>query len=463
MDKIEDLELLLTAPAEALNVEYKTWLDLKGNDEHKANLAKAAIAIANEGGGYIVIGLREARPNLISEPCPAEIAAYDQDTINQIIRRFASPSFHCRLTTLRHPDTRHEHCVIAVPGGFGFPVMSKRGTPQNTIRPHLCYVRKAGPESAPPENQTDWERLLSRCLRNRREDMLDAIRAIVHGEVGSAVTAIEQTLSERQSAFVAASQARWEALTANLKPNAPERCPLGRYELAYALVGDFERPTLSDLLAILRQSFARGPGSSLLFQIPPQPELEPAPVGDCIECWLNMQAVARPIRDSARCDFWRASPNGQMFMLRGYIEDLAQVLADLANRRIPEERNIEPGTTFDLNHTIWSVGECFVHAAKLVSLLAPGRDVRVHLQARWYGLAGRRLASITGKRDLFGNYVCRQDECAAETIVEVSRVENNLPEIVWPLLAPLYERFSFYQLPARFVAEELAKMKPRLS
>jgi hypothetical protein len=191
-DKIEDLERLLTTPAEALNVEYKTWLDLKGNDEHKANLAKDAIAIANEGGGYIVIGLREERPNLISEPCPPEIAAYDQDTINQIVRRFALPSFHCRLTTLRHPDTRHEHCVIGVPGGFGFPVMSKSGTPQNTIRPHLCYIRKAGPESAPPENQADWERLLSRCLRNRREDMLDAIRAIVHGEVGSAVAALEQ-------------------------------------------------------------------------------------------------------------------------------------------------------------------------------------------------------------------------------------------------------------------------------
>ena len=46
MAKIEELEPLLTAPAEALNVEYKTWLDLKGNDEHKANFAKAAIAIA---------------------------------------------------------------------------------------------------------------------------------------------------------------------------------------------------------------------------------------------------------------------------------------------------------------------------------------------------------------------------------------------------------------------------------
>jgi predicted HTH transcriptional regulator len=90
MPTINDLEPLLSAPAEALNVEFKSWLDLRGNDEHKGILAKAAIALANEGGGVIVIGYREERPALISEPRPVEIAAYDADLINNIIRRFAA-------------------------------------------------------------------------------------------------------------------------------------------------------------------------------------------------------------------------------------------------------------------------------------------------------------------------------------------------------------------------------------
>jgi hypothetical protein len=169
--------------------------------------------------------------------------------------------------------------IIGVPGGFAFPVMSKSGTPQNTIRPHLCYMRKPGPESAPPENPADWERLLNRCLRNRREDMLDAIRAIVEGGVPPPAAALEQTDAERQSAFAESSRARWEALTANLDSNAPERCPLGRYELDYSLSGDFEQPNFSKLLEVLHRAFVRGAGHAL-FQIPPQPELQPAPVGD---------------------------------------------------------------------------------------------------------------------------------------------------------------------------------------
>jgi transcriptional regulator with XRE-family HTH domain len=455
MAKIEELEPLLTAPAEALDVEYKTWLDLKSNDEHKAILAKAAIAIANEGGGYIVLGMREERPNLVSEPRPADIAAYDQDMVNQIIRRFASPQFHCTLMTLRHPDTEYEHAVIKVPGGFAFPVMSKSGTPQNSIRPQVCYMRKPGPESAPPENQADWEHLLNRCLRNRREDMLDAIRTIVEG--GVPPVDLEKTDAERQSAFVEFSRARWETLTANLDSNAPERCPLGRYELDYALSGDFEQPSLSKLLEVLHRAVVRG-ASFLLFQIPPQPELQPAPIGDGIECWLNMQAVTRPYLDSAHADFWRASPEGRMFFLRGYVEDSVQTLAGLPRLDL---RKIEPGKTFDIENTSWIIGECFLHAANVASLLAPGRDVRVHLQARWYGLAGRRLVSMWGTRLLTGDYICRQDEYAAETIVDLSRIEDNLPEIVGPLVGPLYERFSFFRLPSTLVAEELAKMKSR--
>jgi transcriptional regulator with XRE-family HTH domain len=288
----------------------------------------------------------------------------------------------------------------------------------------------------PSRREAQYHELLSTILNIRdKPPPLGRRRA---GDTPLA-SALEHSITDCQAAFVAASQARWVILTGNLDSSAPERCPRGRYELDYALAGDLQKPNLADLFDILGQSFTRGPGSSLLFQIPRQPELQPAPVGDCIECWLNMQAVARPYRDSAYCDFWRASPEGRMFLLRGYIEDSARRLADFANRRIPEGRTIEPGTTFDLDHTIWSVGECFVHAAKVASLLAPGRgDVRVHLQAQWYGLAGRRLASIGGNRDLFGNYVCRQDEYAAATIVEVSRIEDNLPEIVWHLIVPLY-------------------------
>ena len=451
MPNITDLEPLLTAPAEALDVEYKGWLDLRGNDEHKGLLAKATIAIANEGGGNIVVGIRENRPNLISEPRPPEIAAYDQDLINQIIRRFASPAFHCTLTVLRHPETGHEHAVVGVPGGFGFPVISKSGTAQNTIRPHLVYMRKPGPESAPPENQADWEKLLGRCLRNRREDMLDAIRTIVEGKATPAAPP-EPNQVQGQTAFADGARTRWHQLTGALEVEAPERCPLGRYEFDYALLGDFARPNLADLLGMLERAVVRHTGWPE-FWVPNRDVYRPVPYDDGIDCWLGARAPQQiGAREPAQADFWRASPEGRMFLLRGYAEDSPSFLAG----------RFGVGSIFDITGPIWRVGECLLHADNLARLLAPPEvGLRILFRARWYGLAERRLGSLDPMRAFFlgEGYVARQNDFAADVTVDSARIHDSLPEVVHSLLVPLYERFSFFRLPFDLVAENLMRMR----
>lgn len=60
MANIEDIALLFGKESESLSVEFKSWLDLSVN-KGKAILAKAAIAIANHGGGTIIFGMREKR------------------------------------------------------------------------------------------------------------------------------------------------------------------------------------------------------------------------------------------------------------------------------------------------------------------------------------------------------------------------------------------------------------------
>ena len=50
---------LVENPRETLDVELKDWLDLRGSQEHKAQLAKALLALANHGGGYLLIGFEE--------------------------------------------------------------------------------------------------------------------------------------------------------------------------------------------------------------------------------------------------------------------------------------------------------------------------------------------------------------------------------------------------------------------
>ena len=52
----ERLADLLVDPNEGLDLEIKNWLDLANSNEDKATFAKGALAIANHGGGFIVLG-----------------------------------------------------------------------------------------------------------------------------------------------------------------------------------------------------------------------------------------------------------------------------------------------------------------------------------------------------------------------------------------------------------------------
>src|SRR5437016_12044495 len=59
---------LLRNPAEDLSIEIKEWLDLRDN-VHKAKLAQAIIALANHGGGALLLGYaQQADGAFIPEP-----------------------------------------------------------------------------------------------------------------------------------------------------------------------------------------------------------------------------------------------------------------------------------------------------------------------------------------------------------------------------------------------------------
>jgi predicted HTH transcriptional regulator len=61
----ERLSDLLVDPRERLDFEVKNWLDLQVSNEDKATFAKAVLALANHGGGFIALGLVETDNGII--------------------------------------------------------------------------------------------------------------------------------------------------------------------------------------------------------------------------------------------------------------------------------------------------------------------------------------------------------------------------------------------------------------
>ena len=443
MPSHEELLPLILSPSESLSIEYKTWLNF-ANDEHKAILAKAVIAIANEGGGHVVIGMQEERPNLVSIARPPEIAEYDQDSINKIIRRFSQPAIQCVLSALVHPGTGHPVAIISIPGGYGFPVMSKSGTAERTILPHLCYMRKPGPESAAPENQSDWERLLSRCIRNRQDELLDAIRTIVQGRVEISSTTLP-SLMGKQDTFVSQARDRWVALTNALPSEAPQRCAFGRYEIDFWPKGASPIASLADMREKIKEAGTIKYTGWPPFWVPARAEIQPTIVDDQIECWLGVPEKDRQFKDAAHSDFWRMTQEGRAFLLRGYSEDASD--------------KVKPGEVIAATLPILRIGEAMLFARRFSNAIDANAS-ELFFRCRYYGLQDRQLRSIfDSDYDIIDSGVSKQAELTLQSSIPLDRIEENLPEIIHRFLTPLYERFSFAKLPIEVVGKALANLR----
>lgn len=179
------------------------------------------------------------------------------------------------------------------------------------------------------------------------------------------------------------------------------------------------------------------------FWWPTREEIQPRPAGDVIEAWLGQPGQQRWFHDAAHSDFWWAHPEGKLFLLRGYIEDsIGQV---------------QPATGIDITLPIWRVGEILLYAARLAQEF--GEDTEILARCRYTGLRHRRLISIEPRQAVSDAYRSVDDDVVLEEQIPTNRIEDNLVEVIHPLLLPLYERFSFYELPVFLVTQELERLR----
>lgn len=437
---------LLVDLREGLDVEVKNWLDLEGNDTDKAIFAKAALALANHGGGFIILGFEEAEGRFVEAPNrPPALDRYNQDRINGIVQRYSDPSFHCSVHLVPRPDGAI-YPVVVVPGGHRIPVRARRDGPNGIqVSNHAIYIRKPGPRSEAPQNSQEWDALLARCLSNRRDEMFDQIRNLITGSTPRDDDAAEPARLER---WIEEGLGRWQALVDGIPVGSGPRFPHGHYRFAYEIIGDRRPVGLAQLPDVIRASVVRHTGWPP-FWYPNRAGIEPYPVDGAVECWLGGDPDTRPEdRDAAHSDFWRIHHEGLAILMRGHDEDCMQ------DQRAP----IAPGTVFDICLPVWRVGEALLQAEQLAANLFEG-PASIQFVAVYEGLANRELVSVDRRRMMHDGRVAHQNTIRLTSHVEASAITPNLPEIVTPLLAPLYELFNFFQLPIQLVSEELARMR----
>jgi transcriptional regulator with XRE-family HTH domain len=325
------------------------------------------------------------------------------------------------------------------------------------------------PRGMPPLN---WRLLVDEALRRRKAENLTqrehaalasvsvpTIAAFDRGEITLTlakafdILRVVGLVDERaedgaQDAFVRETFTRWRTLTDALPNDSPGRFPHGWYRFDYCLEGDLKSVSLTEYEDILRQAVTRHTGWPV-FLVPQRPDIAPREVDGTIECWLSPQreSVDRLLNDPAHCDYWRATPTGRLFLIRGYQED--------------GQETFPPGSILDTTLPIWRMGEALLHAERLASLLQKDvSPVTVRFRALYSGLSGRVLRSWASPLSemLVEGRAARGDEAVLEAILPATDMTNRLAEHIFPLVSSLYERFGVTGLAVSRVRAEVDRL-----
>lgn len=435
---------VLREPRETLDVEIKGWLDIAHDNAHRATLAKAIIALANHGGGLVLIGLTETADGVVAaDNRPQNLAGYSADHVNAVVNRYIEPPFHCDVKLGKRPADDFDYPIVVVPGGHQFPVRAARSGPNDEgIQRNVYYIRRPGPQSEGPQSGQEWDQLIRRCIANARDDLLDRFRVLMAG--GAPAVVAPEAVTDRIWRWCEASEARWQDITNTFPEGASARLSHGHYAVGYQLIHDDLKPIMGPaLLDRLRAGVVRYTGWPP-FWVPQVQDIAPYPYDDKIECTMARGGQSDP----GHADFWRATPEGQFFLLRGFQEDA-------------REEGREPGTTLELTTPVWRMGEILLHAASMAKQFEVP-DAKVVFCVRWAGLRGRMLVSHANRHwDDLENFSAHQDVFRNQIIIQADQIADALPEIVDPLLRPFYALFNFFDPPQAFVANELARMRDR--
>lgn len=433
--KLRMLSELLDNPREDLHIEIKGWLDLRSCDSHQAILAKAVMAIANFGGGYIILGMQEKDGKFVeADDRPADFKDYTQDLINGKIERYCDPSIHCRVHYERCSQN-HVYPIVEVPDNCVVPIMSRRSVEGKLIK-SAVYTRVPGPRSCSPQCSEDWRRLIHRCrIAMDKEEQLTFHQ-----------THTEKAQTERRSIdkseftrWIERGFERWKEVLQDRSKTYNLHFDSGYCCYAYSLQGHNEQANLKKLNDTLLYQVDRYSG------LPPfcNPSIYRSSTGiynDSIECQNDGLGIDyTDCREPEFYEFWRYHGNGSAFLIRGHQED-GQIFKDEASIRVDNVlNNMLPA---------YRMAEVIEHAKSLARQMYPGTEM-IEMYVKYSGLLNRVLVETKDQSSQVINEGarCRQDEIELNGKIGIAEVETEegLTNFVLETLRPLYQRFGFYE------------------
>ena len=426
-----ELQELVDRPNETLEVEYKEWLDLVDDAEARADLARHLAAMANYGGGTIVIRITDDMKFAGTNRFPT--VHYDRDLVSGIVKRYLDPTFQCDVQIVRSVEG-NEHPVIIVPPHGATPICARADGPHVNGRPKgilkgVHYTRKPGPESAPIQTAAEWAPIIRRSAMHERAAILGAIDLALRGatQSGAATDTLKTWHDSAHAAFLKDVEQKGLA----------DRLGKNHVQLSYLIErADNQKLDPGRLTQILREINAEvrdlvNTGWSMFYlfvgsDIAPRFATDPsAGVGD--DDFLEV-ALLRSKERTFAPDMWRVSADGKATIIRQYWED---------DPEFSQTISAIPGRWFSPNWMVQSLAEIVRHARGMAERF--DASTAINFRCEWHGLANRSFQDVLA---IWSSWTSHTDHRISAGTWPFASVVDNWPDPVARLGGPVIRLFT---------------------
>lgn len=446
---------LVDRPSESLAVELKRWID-PDKPEGIAKIVRAALALRNHNGGFLVIGFDNdtSQPDLAHGPQDAK-AAFQIDKLQGYIAKFASEPFEIAVEFPMRDGQPYP--VIAIPPGVRTPVVSKadlkgpNGTLISTGDVFIRSLRANNTASTTKPRWNDWPQIIEICFENREADIGRFLRRHLGGtnptEFLSALQTAGQPVAtplDQLRGILQEGSERFAQIVKERKVQLPKH---GSWEVAMVVVGRVPAHEANTAFLNLLDSS--------------NPDYTGWPI------WLDSRGFAdkrgRPyVMENAweafisslesdwgsdHLDFMRLDPRGRFYLRRALQDDMVR-----------HDRGPPPLTQLDFALSILRTAEAI--AVGLAFAKAMGCDPEKTLLAyafRWSGLRGRTLTSWANpERHLSVANKAYQDVVESVVDVPLDTPLSALDEYVGRVIARLFAVFNGFAI-SKSVVEDLTR------
>ena len=455
----KQIAALIQRPSESLQVEIKTWLDPR-TDEDIAKIVKAIFAIRNRNGGYLIIGFNNKTCLPDSYRLDQKIGKlYHVDKIQGVISRFADDPFEIAVDLQEREGQQHP--VIVVPEGVRIPVFVKRDLTaeggKKLLRKDDLYFRTLlsnGTSSSTRISPRDFPALLDVCFENREADIGRFLRRYISRADDHTIEMLFggsiQSLRERAVALI-------EKGTEDTKAAADQRgitSDLAELNdaltMRVALVLDPARPDELPTSEFMNKVSASNP------------QYTGWPV------WLDSRTfVKREDRPIVSEGVWKAlivqlegawhrhfeflcfDPKGEFYLQRVMQEDLSE--------KVPR------GAVMDVMLMIYRVAEVLAVGVNMSRNLGWDPEANAGFAFRWTGLSDRELKSWANPTFPIGPLGYQSHSADAESFVRIPLEipHSALAPHVEMAVGPLFTSFDGYAPSSELIETCVRKMIER--